>query len=68
MALQLATLGPYLDDIEEEGAKDELLKQIAAKIFGQPRREGADWRGVGETPATAPQLIALVKEISKLTG
>lgn len=66
MALQLTALRPYLEDLTDEDGRDKLLTDIAGKIFGRPRREGAAENGVGETPASMPQLIALVREFGKI--
>ncbi len=67
MATQLATLGPYLNDLAGEETRDELLKEIAGRIFGQPRRDGRSVESqVGDTPASVDSLVTLVREVGKI--
>nr|MBC8195712.1 hypothetical protein [Actinomycetota bacterium] len=66
MALQLAALGPYLNDLVGPDGRDELLTDIAKKIFGQPRRNGGRDQDAGDAPTTISQMAGLVQEIGKL--
>lgn len=65
MALQLAALGPYLNDLAGPEGRDELLTDIARKIFGQPRRDGATGPDA-DAPTTVSQMTSLIQEIGKL--
>ena len=66
MALQLAALGPYLNDLVGPEGRDELLTDIAKKIFGQPRRYGGAGPDAGDAPTTISQVADLIQEIGKL--
>ena len=52
LALQLAALGPYLNDIRNIDARDQLLIGTAGKIFGNPRTkvERGSKKGISPTP------------------
>ena len=66
MALQLAALGPYLNDLAGPDSRDELLSDIARKIFGQPRRDGGAGSDSGDAPTTISQMTSFIEELGKL--
>lgn len=70
MALQLAALKPYLDDMRDEAKRDELLAVIAQKLFGQAtpvkttitRKEKRDDT---DTMALLAQAMTLIQTMTK---
>jgi len=68
IALQLAALRPYLNDLAEAGQRDQLLAAIAQRLFGQPRRDGrvSGTPELGDSPNTLNQVVALLQELAKL--
>ena len=68
IALQLAALRPYLNDLAEANQRDALLAEIAQRLFGQPRRDGRrlDAHELGDSPGSLNQVIALLQELHKL--
>jgi hypothetical protein len=68
IALQLAALKPYLNDLEKSDDRDKLLGEIAHRLFGQPRRyhRKDDKPELGDSPGALNQVIALLQELTKL--
>ena len=68
MALQLAALKPYLQDIDDKPKRDVLLSEIAGKLFvGQRQIEIKDMKlkPSKEDPTVTAQLLAVVLELIK---
>lgn len=67
VALQLAALKPYLNDLGDGVERDKLLIEIANRMFGHPRRDGRKG-GVSEgaeTPSLAALAASLVQQQQK---
>lgn len=64
VALQLASLKPFLDDLENPEDRDAVLKEVSLKMFGEPRRFAG--KGSEAPPTTAAQLSELLELASKL--
>ena len=60
IALQLAALKPFLDDLESEEDRNHVLRETALKIFGAPRRS------VTRKDTTPPTTIAQLSEAADL--
>jgi len=65
MATQLAAVKPYLDDMDDPVKRDDLLREIAMKLFGQPaehrpavRKKGAS---KSDDSALLSEALAVIK-------
>ena len=69
MALQLKALKPYLNDIEDDTKRDELLAKIANRLFGQeeqlPLILSKGGKGKNDNPMLTSQLLEVVIELLK---
>ncbi len=69
VALQLAALKPYLNDLEKVDERDQLLGEIGRRLFGQPRRDGKHDDGlaglVADNPSLLGQLLPLLQQVPK---
>ncbi len=61
VALQLAALKPYLNDLEDGVERDKLLIEIANRMFGHPRRDGR--KDPASVDADSPSLTALATSL-----
>jgi hypothetical protein len=72
VALQLAALKPYLNDLDKVEERDQLLIEIAGRLFGHPRRDGKPDAAVvdafAENPTLLAQLVPIVQAMSKAKG
>ncbi|NIA26000.1 MAG: hypothetical protein GWP04_10600 [Gammaproteobacteria bacterium] len=68
IALQLAALKPYLNDLEQATDRDRLLGEIAHRLFGQPRRYPGEnaTPEFGDGPGTLNQVMALLQQLAKI--
>jgi hypothetical protein len=58
VAVQLATLKPYLADLSQDTERDRLLIEIAQKLFGQARSAGKDNGDVAKLLSEDPRLLS----------
>ena len=68
VALQLAALGPYLDNLTSPDERDRLLGEIAMRLFGQPRSERGDQalaELVADNPSGLAQVLTAVAGLKK---
>jgi len=70
MALQLAALKPYLRDIEDTAKRDQLLAEIALKLFGQSaetltKKGKSNKKEDAATITLLEQAMTLVEEMAK---
>lgn len=70
MSLQLAAIKPYLEDITDKEKRDELLLEIARRLFGQeelnsPVDDKALSNVTSADPALLQQILAILNVITK---
>lgn len=71
MALQLAALSPYLSNIEDINKRDELLADLAKKLFGQSstqvtrRKSKKAEPNAGDPNNLLSQVLTLMQELAK---
>jgi hypothetical protein len=58
VALQLAALKPYLNDLEKPDERDQLLAEVGRRLFGHPRRDGKHDDSLLDLAADNPSLLA----------
>lgn len=63
MATQLAAVKPYLQDMSDSVKRDELLKEIAVKLFGQPAEHRPSVRKKNAKKADETAIVSEALEI-----
>lgn len=66
LGLQLKAFGPYLQHLPDQAQRDEIVKTIATRIFGQPRPGRVMKPESSGSPTSADAAIAFVREVNKL--
>lgn len=66
LGLQLKAFGPYLQHLPDQVQRDEIVKTIATRIFGQPRPGRVVKPEASGSPTSADAAIAFVREVNKL--
>lgn len=70
VALQLTALKPYLSDLAEPDKRDQLLSEIALRLFGRPRALKGDGESLetslADNPTLVGQLLAVLQELNRL--
>lgn len=66
LGLQLKAFGPYLQHLPDQAQRDEIVRTIATRIFGQPRPGRVVDTDSSSSPTSADAAIAFVKEVNKL--
>jgi len=65
MALQLKALKPYLNDLQDNNKRDELLAKIADRLFGQEQPLPLPKGKNNDNPLLTSQLIDAILELIK---
>jgi cell shape-determining protein MreC len=71
MALQLAALKPFLQDLTDVAERNKLLSQIALRLFGQQKSDGSKPNSTKlklDNPTLVGQLLTLVQELVRANG
>jgi hypothetical protein len=67
MALQLATVRPYLKDLDDK-TRDDLLAQLAPQLFGKRLGTSGSGNPFDQLGPGAGQLVAVVVDVLKAQG
>lgn len=67
LGLQLKAFGPYLDRFPDLSGRDQLVKDVAMRIFGQPRSGRLADEESADSPVLMEQLLSLVRELGKIS-